>query len=66
MLLYAVTVIVIFLFGLERGGLGGTLGALTTSLMTLVVPADEALGILLPRRCQLKPSKPVYGIMGAW
>ncbi len=34
--------------GFSKGGLGGTLGALTTPMMALVMPIDLAIGILLP------------------
>lgn len=43
-----ITIVVICLIGLSKGGLGGTLGALTTPLMTLVLPANQAIGLLLP------------------
>jgi uncharacterized membrane protein YfcA len=42
------TAIVIFLIGLAKGGLGGTLGILATPLMSLVMPADKVIGLLLP------------------
>lgn len=42
------TAIVIFLIGLAKGGLGGTLGVLATPLMSLVMPADQVIGLLLP------------------
>lgn len=37
-----------FLIGLSKGGLGGTLGALITPLLSLVMPIDQAIGIALP------------------
>jgi hypothetical protein len=40
--------VVVFLIGLAKGGLGGTLGALATPLMALVMPADQVIGLLLP------------------
>lgn len=40
--------LVTFLIGLAKGGLGGTLGALATPLLALVLPAQEAVGLLLP------------------
>lgn len=40
--------LVAFLIGLAKGGLGGTLGALAAPLMALVMPADKALGLLMP------------------
>lgn len=42
------TALVIVLIGLSKGGLGGTLAALATPLMTLVLPAPQAIGFLLP------------------
>ncbi len=45
---FAMLALVAFLIGLSKGGLGGTLGALATPLMALVMPADKALGLLLP------------------
>lgn len=42
------TAIVIILIGLSKGGLGGTLGVLATPLMSLVMPADQVIGLLLP------------------
>src|SRR4030066_306826 len=40
--------IVAFMIGLAKGGLGGTLGALATPLMALVMPADQVIGLVLP------------------
>jgi uncharacterized membrane protein YfcA len=37
-----------FLIGLSKGGLGGMMGALITALMALVLPAQVAIGMLLP------------------
>jgi uncharacterized membrane protein YfcA len=37
-----------FLIGLSKGGLGGMMGALITALMALVMPAEVAIGMLLP------------------
>jgi len=37
-----------FLTGLSKGGLGGTMGALITPLVALVMPIDQAIGLLLP------------------
>jgi uncharacterized membrane protein YfcA len=36
------------LIGLAKGGLGGTIGALATPLMALVMPADQVIGLILP------------------
>jgi uncharacterized membrane protein YfcA len=38
----------LFLIGLSKGGVGGMLGPLITATMALAVPADEAIGLLLP------------------
>ena len=40
--------LVALLIGFSKGGLGGTLGGLATPLMALVMPADQAIGLLLP------------------
>ncbi|MBN1218653.1 MAG: sulfite exporter TauE/SafE family protein [Anaerolineae bacterium] len=40
--------IVICLTGLSKGGFGGTMGALGTPLMALVMPANQVVGLLLP------------------
>lgn len=45
---YGVTAFVALLVGFSKGGLGGTLGALATPLMALVMPANEVIGLLLP------------------
>jgi uncharacterized membrane protein YfcA len=45
---YLVTAFVAFIIGLSKGGLGGMLGALITPIMALVVPVDEAIGLILP------------------
>ena len=37
-----------FLIGISKGGLGGMMGALITALMALVLPAQIAIGMLLP------------------
>src|SRR3990172_2269033 len=37
-----------FMIGLAKGGLGGTLGALATPMMALVMPADQVIGLVLP------------------
>jgi uncharacterized membrane protein YfcA len=47
-LFYAVAAIVAFLVGLSKGGLGGTLGALATPLMALVLPGEPVIGLVLP------------------
>jgi uncharacterized membrane protein YfcA len=48
LLFYAMTALVGFIIGVSKGGLGGTAGALATPLMALVMPADQAIGLLLP------------------
>jgi uncharacterized membrane protein YfcA len=45
---YAVAGFVAFLVGLSKGGLGGTLGALATPLMALVLPGEPVIGLVLP------------------
>lgn len=45
---YVMTALVVVIIGLAKGGLGGTLGVLATPLMTLVMPADQVIGLLLP------------------
>jgi uncharacterized membrane protein YfcA len=45
---YAVTGVVFFIIGLSKGGLGGTLGALATPVLALILPAEEVVGLLLP------------------
>lgn len=48
MVFYLVVAVVAILVGLSKGGLGGILGTLATPLMVLVVPADQAIGLVLP------------------
>ena len=45
---YAMAALVALIIGFSKGGLGGTLGALATPLMALVMPADQVIGLLLP------------------
>jgi uncharacterized membrane protein YfcA len=47
-MLYLVAASVALLIGLSKGGLGGTMGALATPLLALVMPADQVIGLLLP------------------
>jgi uncharacterized membrane protein YfcA len=37
-----------FLIGLSKGGLGGLLGAFSTPLLALVLPVNQALGLVVP------------------
>jgi uncharacterized membrane protein YfcA len=37
-----------FITGLSKGGLGGGLGFLITPLLALVIPLDQAIGLMLP------------------
>ncbi|MCP4963673.1 MAG: sulfite exporter TauE/SafE family protein, partial [bacterium] len=37
-----------FLIGFNKAGIGGTLGPLVTVFVALAMPADEAIGLLLP------------------
>lgn len=45
---FIVAMLVIYGIGLSKGGLGGTLGALATPTMALVLPPEGAIGLLLP------------------
>ena len=45
---YVMVAIIAFMIGLAKGGLGGTLGALATPLLALVMPADQVIGLILP------------------
>src|SRR3990170_7171614 len=45
---FSMTAVVAFMVGLAKGGLGGTLGALATPMMALVMPADQVIGLVLP------------------
>lgn len=47
-LFYLMAALVAFLIGLSKGGLGGTLGALATPLMALVMPSGRVIGLVLP------------------
>lgn len=47
-LFFGMAALVAFIVGLSKGGLGGTLGALATPLMALVMPADNVIGLVLP------------------
>jgi uncharacterized protein len=48
LIFYAMAALVALLIGFSKGGLGGTLGALATPLMALVMPADQVIGLILP------------------
>jgi uncharacterized protein len=45
---YLMTAAVALIVGLSKGGLGGSLGALATPLMALVLPPDQVVGFVLP------------------
>jgi uncharacterized membrane protein YfcA len=47
-LFYLMTAFVGLLIGVAKGGLGGLIGTLATPLMTLVMPPDQVVGMLLP------------------
>ena len=47
-LILVIPAAVAFLIGLAKGGFGGMLGALAVPLMALVMPAREAIGVVLP------------------
>ena len=40
--------LVALMIGFSKGGLGGTLGLLAAPLMTLLMPADQVIGLILP------------------
>ena len=44
----ALAVAVSFLVGLDKGGLGGALGVLAVPLLSLALPVQEVVGLLLP------------------
>ncbi len=48
LLYYSVLALSAFLIGFSKGGLGGMMGAFITALTALILPADQALGVLLP------------------
>ena len=37
-----------FLIGFSKAGVAGTLGPIVTVLLALTIPADDAVGLLLP------------------
>jgi hypothetical protein len=45
---YVMVAIIAFMIGLAKGGLGGTLGALATPLLALVMPTEQVIGLILP------------------
>ena len=45
---YVMLAVVICLIGLSKGGFGGTMGALATPLLALIMPANQVVGLLLP------------------
>ena len=47
-LYYTAVALAAFLTGVSKGGLGGTMGVLITPMMALVIPVDQAIGLLLP------------------
>ena len=47
-LFYLATGAALLLIGLSKGGVGGMLGPLITAVMAMVLPADQAIGLLLP------------------
>ncbi|MGB5844308.1 MAG: TSUP family transporter, partial [Anaerolineales bacterium] len=48
LIFYIMVAVIAFMIGLAKGGLGGTLGALATPLLALVMPADQVIGLILP------------------
>jgi uncharacterized membrane protein YfcA len=47
-LFFLTVAFVALLIGISKGGLGGTIGALATPLMALVMPTDKVIGLILP------------------
>jgi uncharacterized membrane protein YfcA len=47
-IVYVVTVIAGLMIGIAKGGLGGVLGALATPFMSLVLPPEQVVGLVLP------------------
>lgn len=45
---YIVIAVLALMIGLSKGGLGGLLGAMATPFLSLVVPPDQAVGLVLP------------------
>jgi hypothetical protein len=45
---YSIVALAAFLTGISKGGLGGTMGVLITPMVALVIPVDQAIGLLLP------------------
>ncbi len=45
---YSAIAVAAFLAGISKGGLGGIMGSLITPLLALVMPLNEAVGLLLP------------------
>jgi uncharacterized membrane protein YfcA len=45
---FTMMAVVICLIGLSKGGFGGTMGALATPFLALVLPANQVVGLLLP------------------
>lgn len=48
LIFFLMTAFVGFLIGLAKGGLGGLIGTLATPLMSLVMPPNQVVGLLLP------------------
>lgn len=45
---YPMAAVVAYMIGLSKGGLGGTLAAMATPMMALVMPTDLVIGLVLP------------------
>lgn len=45
---FGIVALAAFLVGLSKGGLGGMLGALITPMMSLVMPLEQAIALMLP------------------
>ncbi len=46
--IYLIVALGIFLIGMSKGGMGATLGALTVTMIALVLPIKDVVGFLLP------------------
>ncbi len=52
-LFYALAIPAILITGISKSGFGGAMGGLAVPLMSLVIPPDEAAGIMLPILCTM-------------
>jgi uncharacterized protein len=61
-LFYVMTAFVGLLIGIAKGGLGGLIGTLATPLMSLVLPPNQVVGLLLP----MLMLADVFGVATYW